>query len=300
MHTPSSSDPAGSGGGSPAAEAMTILAYNRQAWDELVARKNRWTVPVTPAVIQAARAGDWSIVLTPTKPVPRAWFPPLQALRVLCLAGGGGQQGPVLAAAGARVTVFDNSPRQLAQDRAVAQRDGLELETVAGDMADLGQFAAGTFDLVVHPCANSFVPHVCPVWREAHRVLRAGGILMAGSTNPARFIFNEALARQGELKVRHALPYSDQTHLTEAERAGLVAAREPFVFSHSLTDLLGGQIDAGFVLTALYEDKSEDDVISKYLPGFLATRAIKPAQSAALDSRQNPPTGSESLREPRD
>jgi len=31
-----------------------------------------------------------------------------------CLASGGGQQGPVLAAAGAHVTVFDNSPRQLA------------------------------------------------------------------------------------------------------------------------------------------------------------------------------------------
>lgn len=256
---------------------MNIVEYNRQAWDELVARKNRWTVPVTSAVIQAAWNGAWSIVLTPTKPVPREWFPPLQNLRVLCLASGGGQQGPVLAAAGARVTVLDNSPKQLAQDRAVAQRDGLELETVAGDMADLGQFAAGTFDLVVHPCANNFVPQVRPVWREAHRVLRAGGILMAGATNPARFIFDEALARQGELKVRHALPYSDQTHLTEAEQAGLVAAREPFVFSHSLTDLLGGQIDAGFVLTALYEDKAEDDVISKYLPGFLATRALKPA-----------------------
>jgi 2-polyprenyl-3-methyl-5-hydroxy-6-metoxy-1,4-benzoquinol methylase len=56
---------------------------------------------------------------------------------VLCLASGGGQQGPLLAAAGASVTVLDASPRQLEQDRAVAARDGLVIRTVEGDMADL-------------------------------------------------------------------------------------------------------------------------------------------------------------------
>ena len=46
-------------------------------WDAMVARGNRWTVPVEAGAIAAARRGDWSIVLTPEKPVPRAWFPPL-------------------------------------------------------------------------------------------------------------------------------------------------------------------------------------------------------------------------------
>jgi hypothetical protein len=50
---------------------------------------------------------------------------------------GGGQQGPLLAAAGAVVTVFDNSPQQLGQDRFVAERDGLAIETVEKEMADL-------------------------------------------------------------------------------------------------------------------------------------------------------------------
>ena len=106
-------------------DSRDILGYNRQAWDRQVERGNRWTVPVGPEAIARARRGDWSIVLTPTKPVPADWFPPLAGLDVLCLAGGGGQQGPILAAAGARVTVFDNSPKQLAQDRLVADREGL-------------------------------------------------------------------------------------------------------------------------------------------------------------------------------
>src|SRR6185295_10899839 len=98
---------------------MDVASYNRRAWDRQVEQGNRWTVPVGPNVIAAARRGDWSVVLTPTIPVPRDWFPALAGLNVLCLASGGGQQGPILAAAGARVTVYDNSPKQLACDREV-------------------------------------------------------------------------------------------------------------------------------------------------------------------------------------
>jgi 2-polyprenyl-3-methyl-5-hydroxy-6-metoxy-1,4-benzoquinol methylase len=135
-----------------------ILAYNRRAWDRQVERRNPWTIPVGPDIIARARRGDWQIVLTPTKPVPADWFPPLAGLDVLCLASGGGQQGPPLAAVGARVTVLDNSPKQLAQDRLVADREGLTIETVQGDMADLSVFPDGRFDLIVHPVSNVFAP----------------------------------------------------------------------------------------------------------------------------------------------
>jgi SAM-dependent methyltransferase len=188
---------------------MEILEYNRRAWDAAVRGKSEWTVPVGPEVIAAARRGEWSIVLTPTKAVPRNWFPAdLQGVRVLCLASGGGQQGPVLAAAGAVVTVFDNSPRQLAQDRKVAKREKLEIVTEQGDMADLSRFAGGSFDLIVHPVSNVFVPAVRPVWNEAFRVLRAGGELLAGFCNPAMFIFDDLLSDEGILQVLHKLPIS--------------------------------------------------------------------------------------------
>ncbi len=143
---------------------MDIREYNRVAWDREVERRNRWTVPVSEAVIAAARRGQWEILLTPSKPVPRAWFPDLEGIDVLCLAAGGGQQGPVLAAAGARVTVLDNSPRQLEQDRFVAEQYALPLDTVEGDMADLSMFSDQSFDLIVHPVSNVFIPDVRPVW----------------------------------------------------------------------------------------------------------------------------------------
>ena len=123
-------------------ELDPVVAHNRSAWDREVDTGNEWTVPVGPDVIAAARAGTWSVVLIGYDPVPRDWFPAeLAGSNVLGLASGGGQQGPVLAAAGARVTVLDNSPRQLAQDRMVADRENLQLATVLGDMRDLSAFA---------------------------------------------------------------------------------------------------------------------------------------------------------------
>jgi len=135
---------------SPGDRTNPVGAYNRVAWDSLVRKHDRWTVPVSADEIRRAREGDWQIVLTPEKPVPREWFPDFRSgsVRVLCLAGSGGQQAPILAAAGADVTVLDNSPAQLAQDRLVAERDGLNIRLVLGDMADLSKFSDESFDLI--------------------------------------------------------------------------------------------------------------------------------------------------------
>jgi SAM-dependent methyltransferase len=262
----------------PAHGEADPVAHNRAAWDHQVDTGNEWTVPVGPQVTAAARAGVWSVVLIGYEPVPRDWFPAdLTGADVLCLAAGGGQQGPVLAAAGARVTVFDNSPRQLAQDRMVAGRDGLRLATVLGDMRDLTAFGTGSFDLIFNPVSNVFCPELPPVWRECHRVLRPGGTLLAGFMNPDVFIFDEDGLERGELIVRHALPYSDLTHLDSGERARLRGDLGPLEYSHSLTEQIGGQLDAGLVITGFREAPHHIGPTAAYLPGYFATRAVKPA-----------------------
>jgi SAM-dependent methyltransferase len=256
---------------------VDILAYNREAWDRQVQRGNPWTVPVDAPTIARARLGDWSIVLTPTRPVPSEWFPPLAGLEVLCLAGGGGQQGPILAAAGASVTVFDNSPAQLARDREVADREGLSLTTIPGDMADLGAFADGRFDLIVHPVSNIFAPDVRPVWREAFRVLKPGGALLSGIANPLLYLFDYHQLEAGEFRVAHSIPYSDLGSLDEATRARLAAEDAPLEFGHTLEDLIGGQIAAGFSIVGFFEDADPTNALGQRIGTFFATRAIKVA-----------------------
>jgi ubiquinone/menaquinone biosynthesis C-methylase UbiE len=256
---------------------MDVQGYNREAWDRQVEDGNQWTVPFGSEVIEAARQGQWEVLLTDQKYVPREWFPEMAGTDVLCLASGGGQQAPTFAAAGANVTVIDNSPKQLAQDRVVAKRESLDLKTVQGDMRDLSAFADESFDLVFHPVSNLFVPEVRPVWNEAFRVLRSGGALLAGFLNPVVYIFDLELADDtGEVRVRYSLPYSDATSRTEEELGRQMERREPLEFSHTLEEQIGGQIEAGFLISGFYEDRHRDDPIAAFMPTFVATRATKP------------------------
>ncbi len=254
---------------------MDIRTYNRAAWDRQVeSGENPWTRPVSPEAVASARRGEWQVLLTENLPVPRDWFPPLPGLDLLALACGGGQQGPIFAAAGANVTVFDNSPRQLEQDRMVAEREGLaNLRTVEGDARDLSMFADASFDLVFNPVSTAFIPAVRPIWQECSRVLRPGGTLLTGFMNPDVYIFETEKADQGVLEVVHSLPYAEVDDPQQCEKS--VARGWPLEFSHSLSDQIGGQLEAGFHLAGLYEDRHRDYAPARYMPTYLATRAIK-------------------------
>jgi SAM-dependent methyltransferase len=257
---------------------VDVLAFNSAAWDKEVGARNVWTVPVDHRRIERARRGDWSIVVTPRRAVPKEWFPPLEGASVLCLASGGGQQGPILSAAGAHVTVLDASEKQLDQDRRVAEREGLTIDTVCADMADLSIFEDETFDLIVNPCSNCFAESVRPIWRECFRILKGDGVLIAGFANPLLFCFDRDKEREGILEIRYSVPFSDVTSLTDDERVTLRDADEPLLFGHSFEDQIGGQIDQGFVIVGLYEDYHlDDDITVPYFPAFVATRARKPS-----------------------
>jgi len=142
---------------------MKLLEHNRMAWNHEVKIGNQWTIPVSDEQIQEAKKGLIKIVLTPFKVVPKEWLGDIVNKNVLCLASGGGQQGPILAAAGSNVTVFDNSDKQLEQDDKAALKYHLKIKTIRGNMQDLSIFSDNYFDLIIHPVSNCFIDDIKPV-----------------------------------------------------------------------------------------------------------------------------------------
>ena len=253
---------------------MEYIKESEKIWDSRSDNNDCWSIPVTSEEVGLAKKGTWSIVLTPQKKVPRNWFPEdMEGKKVLCLASGGGQQGPILAAAGAEVTVFDNSSRQLEKDQFVADRDNLEIETVQGNMQDLSMFSDEMFDYIVHPWSNGYVDDVLSVWKECARVLKKGGILMAGFSNPVEYIFNTEKLEQGEFCVEYSIPYADIEHMDD-EKIRTMAQNDGYIWSHTLEEQIQGQIDAGFAIVGFYEDIG-GTALDQYMNSSIATRAMK-------------------------
>lgn len=252
-----------------------IVAFNKTAWDKVAQHGDRFYHAMTPQQVADAKNGSWRIRITPTKPVPQDWLEPISGSDILLLAGGGGQQSPILAALGANVTVFDLSEKQLDRDIEIAAREGFEIETVSGDMADLSEFESDSFDLVLNPCSVCYSPNVVPIWREVYRTLKPGGHFVTGFINPLHYLFDAAKMERDQFEVRHKIPYADSD--LGDQQAELLGEDRPREFGHSLTDLIGAQIDAGFEIVGCFEDGwGDDDKLSSHISTFMATRSRKP------------------------
>ncbi|HML49046.1 MAG TPA: methyltransferase domain-containing protein [Clostridia bacterium] len=241
--------------------ASTIDRWVEQGWE--------WGIPIDHETYVRALNGDWQMLLTPTHPVPRAWYPKLKGCDVLGLASGGGQQMPIFAACGANCTVLDYSPKQLESERMVSEREGYSIRILRGDMSKPLPFADASFDLIFHPVSNCYIEAVEPVWRECYRILRPGGILLAGLDNGMNFLMDES-----EERLVYKLPFNPLKD--EALRAECLQRGDGMQFSHTLDEQMGGQLRAGFVLTDLYEDLNGYGRLHEMnIPCFVATRAVK-------------------------
>lgn len=242
--------------------AETIDRWCADGWE--------WGVPISHEAYLAAKAGSWDVLLTPNKPVPHEWFGSMKGKKILGLASGGGQQMPIFTALGASCTVLDYSQHQLDSEKQVSQREGFEIEIIRADMTKPLPFPDGCFDLIFHPVSNCYVAEVEPIWRECFRVLKPGGVLLAGLDNGVNFWFDD-----NEERLTYTMPFNplvnpDQKELLERLDCGVQ-------FSHTIDEQIGGQLKAGFILTDVFEDTNgQGNLRDHNIPTFWATRAVKP------------------------
>jgi len=243
---------------------------NAKTIDRWIAEGWEWGRPVDHATIEAARRGDWQVLLTPTKPVPRSWLGDLTGKDVLGLCSGGGQQGPIFAAAGAHVTIVDYSSSQVASDRYVAEREGLEIACVQADVTCGLPFEDASFDLVFNPVSICYIREVEALFAEAYRVLRPGGTLLTGFDTIINYLVDAA-----EERIVWSMPF-DPTTRPEV-RAFLEEDDAGMQFSHDLTETLGSLLRCGFQVQEMYEDTNGEGRLHEMdIPTYLALRVQKP------------------------
>ena len=242
--------------------AKTIDGWIENGWE--------WGVPISHEDYVKALNGECNVVLTPTKFVPKNWFPELKNKKLLGLACGGGQQMPVFSALGADCTVLDYSDRQLASEKYVAERENYKINIVKADMTKKLPFDNETFDIIFHPVSNSYIENVYHVWNECYRILKKGGILLAGLDNGINYLFDD---NEKSLEIVNKLPFNPLKN--EAQLKKIEKSNDGIQFSHTIEEQIGGQLKAGFILKDLYEDHDSVGLLKDYIPTFIATMAIK-------------------------
>lgn len=246
--------------------------HNRKAWDQLARQGQRFT--------RAARDEEFA---NPLRFIDgNGWLgTSIQGKRLLCLAAGGGRQGPLYAAAGADVTVVDISPAQLELDREVAAERRLSIRTVETSMDNLAMFRAGEFQIVIHPVSTCYLPQLQAVYQQVARVTEPGGLYISQHKQPTSLQVDVSPSETGYI-VRE--PYYRNGPLPPVEGS---LHREPgtLEYVHRWEQLVGDLCRAGFWVEDLVEPKHADATAT---PGTFAHRSLFVPPYVRIKARRRP------------
>jgi len=222
---------------------MDPIEHNRRMWDERARRGARFARPI-----------DYAELDNMTTAVDPWVADRVAGAAVLCLAAGGGRQGPVYARAGGHVTVIDVSNEQLDHDRRIAAELGLAITTLRASMDDLSALAAERFDVVVQPVSTCYVPCVAKVYAEVARVTKPGGVYVSQHKQPTSM---QADVRRSPRGYEITERYYRNVPLPEVTGS---PHREPgtIEYLHRWEQLVGELCRAGFVVEDLAEPDHSD------------------------------------------
>ncbi len=240
----------------------TMVLANRMAWNYLASVRSSASSPWPQGADTQLRA--WLDEF--------GWLPFDELRSVLVLCGAGGQQAPAFAALGLQVTVLDISERQLAIDRRVAGRRGLEIECIRADVRDCSALAGRSFDLVYQPVSTCYLPDPRSCYRTAAAVLGPGGLYLSDHWNPTQMQLADPRWDGGAYRL--AYPSGTGAPLCIEDPSTADEGPDCRYFVHRLRDLIGGICDAGFVIERFAErgavDANAEPGSHEHLAAYLA------------------------------
>ena len=249
---------------------MSYQDVNASTIDRWIKEEDwEWGKPISHETFVKALNGEWNVKLTPVKFVPHEWFGDLKGKKLLGLASGGGQQIPVFTALGAECTVLDYSDAQLENEKIVAERENYKVNIIKADMSKPLPFEDESFDIIFHPVSNCYIENVESVFKECHRILKKVGILLCGVDTIINYMVDE-----NEEKIVFSMPFNPLRN--EEHRKFLDKLDCGYQFSHTLSEQLGGQLKAGFILTNIEDDTNGEGRLHEMnITSYIMTRAVK-------------------------
>ena len=148
---------------------------NRSAWN---------TVSAAYQASRAPPADDiyWGILCPPESEL--RLLGEVKGRRALVLGCGGGQDAIALARRGAQVVGIDISDAQIEHARKLAEKEGLIVPFVQGNIEELPQVENESQDLVVSAHALGYVEGIERCFAEVARVLKPGGLFVFSVQHP--------------------------------------------------------------------------------------------------------------------
>ena len=216
--------------------------------DNLVEDHVDWAACASKEQLQDAREGKLKLQFF-EKEVPKEWLKDIKRKKVLCLAGGGGLQAPLLACAGAEVTVIDISNKMLDKDRKIAKDENLQIKIVKGNICNLSMFGDSYFDYIINPPSLMYIPKLDIVFRECYRVLNKGGVFIMMAPNPINYVCDYIDDENGGYyKAVHKMPFYSKDYDDS----------DWIEYGHTMEEYLGGLIDCGFLINGYLECQMDD------------------------------------------
>ena len=169
----------------------------------------------------------------------------LKGKRVLELGCGGAQCSIAMAKAGATAIGVDFSAEQLAFARRLCDRENVRVELRLGDLADLSFLRGDSVDLVFSSYAFGYVEDLQRVFRQAHRVLTRGSMLVFSLPHPAYDMIDDDHPLE-PLRIRRS--YFDREPL-EYEWNGVAFTD----YRHTIGDLVTGLVRSGYRIDTILE-----------------------------------------------
>ena len=199
-------------------------------------------------------AGEWHQL--------KRLFPEIRGKAVLDLGCGYGWHSAYAAEKGAAsVTAIDQSSRMIGEARKRNPDERISYRVCA---LEEYEYPKEAFDLVVSNLVLHYIADLEGIYRKVYRTLRSGGDFLINIEHPAfTGSVREEWIRDGEGR---ALYWPVDDYFYPGERRTVFLGEEVVKQHHTLTQILGGLLACGFVLTAVEEACPDPAVLD--LPGM--------------------------------